>query len=40
VIVIDYMVPRAACKGGKGPHLDWLIRKVEVIRGKVPFKLE
>lgn len=39
-ILTDYMVPRAACKGGKGPHLDWLVRKVEVIRGKVPFKLE
>lgn len=38
---LDYLVPREACNmSGQKAHLPWLIRKVEVIRGTVPFRLE
>ena len=41
-VVTDLLVPKGANKSGsqsRGP-LPWLIRKVESIRGKVPFRME
>lgn len=39
--VTDCMVPRAACKhGDKDGFLPWLIRKIEVVRGEVTFRME
>lgn len=37
--VTDFIVPKASVKGNK-PFLPWLIRRVQVIRGKVKFRLE
>jgi GH15 family glucan-1,4-alpha-glucosidase len=41
-VVTDYLVPRGASKSGLQDRaaLPWLIRRVESIRGKVPFKME
>lgn len=37
----DYLIPREAClAAGHSTHLTWLIRKVHVIRGTVPFRME
>jgi hypothetical protein len=38
---IDYMPTREACmNAGLSAHLTWMIRKVHVIRGTVPFRME
>lgn len=41
-VITDLLVPKGANKYRKGEktHLPWLIRKVESIRGKVPFRME
>jgi len=41
-VITDLLVPKGANKYRKSEqtHLPWLIRKVESIRGKVPFRLE
>ena len=37
----DYLIPREACvNSGHSAHLTWMIRKVHVNRGKVPFRME
>jgi hypothetical protein len=40
-LFLDYLIPREACENaGHSAHLTWMIRKVHVIRGKVPFRME
>lgn len=41
-VMTDFLVPKGANKSGSQSraYLPWLIRKVESIRGKVPFRLE
>lgn len=41
-VMTDLLVPKGANKyrSGDKAHLPWLIRKVESIRGKVPFRME
>lgn len=38
-MVTDLLVPKSSTKPGK-THLPWLIRRVEVIRGKLNFRVE
>ncbi|GHJ87775.1 hypothetical protein NliqN6_4177 [Naganishia liquefaciens] len=40
-LLTDFLVPSEASKEmGHGKSIDWLIRKVDVIRGKVPWRVE
>jgi hypothetical protein len=41
-VITDLLVPKGAntYRKGEKTHLPWLIRKVESIRGKVPFRME
>ncbi|KAJ9121770.1 hypothetical protein QFC22_002392 [Naganishia vaughanmartiniae] len=40
-MVTDFLVPsEASSVMGHGKHIDWLIRKIDVIRGKVPWRVE
>ncbi|WVQ77827.1 hypothetical protein IAR50_007520 [Cryptococcus sp. DSM 104548] len=39
-VMTDFLVPKGAHQSPQKPHLPWLIRKVESIRGKVPFRME
>lgn len=40
-MVTDYLITREACiAAGIKTHLTWMLRKVHVIRGKVPFRME
>ncbi|KAI5453257.1 hypothetical protein NCC49_006280 [Naganishia albida] len=40
-LLTDFLIPSEASKAmGHGKSIDWLVRKVDVIRGKVPWRVE